>query len=175
MLWFTADNHWGHANIIKYCKRPFASVYEMDEALVANWNTRVQPGDRVYHLGDVSFYRKPEETRALLSRLQGDIYLIRGNHDDKLPLERFVSVHDLYEIRHQSQRITLCHYAMRVWNRSHHGAFQLFGHSHGTLAGVGKSMDVGVDCNNYAPISFDEVAELMGKRQAELVDHHGNQ
>ncbi len=69
-IFFTADTHFGHTNIIKYDNRPFASAAEMNEALVANWNCKVSPTDTVYHLGDVSILR-PERTHEILERLNG--------------------------------------------------------------------------------------------------------
>jgi calcineurin-like phosphoesterase family protein len=59
------------------------------------------------------------------------------------------------------ETIILCHYAMRVWDRSHYGSMHLYGHSHGHLPDYGKSMDVGVDCHNYYPISVDHVRERL--------------
>ncbi|KKL95432.1 hypothetical protein LCGC14_1854620, partial [marine sediment metagenome] len=59
------------------------------------------------------------------------------------------------------QPITLCHYAMRVWDKSHFNSWQLYGHSHGTLNGIGKQYDVGVDANNFLPVSFANLTELM--------------
>ena len=63
---------------------------------------------------------------------------------------------------------------MRVWNQSHRGAWQLHGHSHGSLTDHGgKQTDVGVDCWDYAPVSFDTLRKLMATREHEPVDHHG--
>src|SRR5687767_6005129 len=81
---FTSDTHWGHKNIIKFCSRPYASVEEMDEAMITNWNDRVRPGDTVYHLGDFTFYRREDQQRRIIDSLNGNIKLILGNHDDDL-------------------------------------------------------------------------------------------
>src|SRR5437867_8378916 len=80
-IWFTADHHWGHANIIRFSKRPFANVEEMDKALVERWNSVVHIGDTVYHLGDVSLHKDIHRARATVDRLNGNIRLIRGNHE----------------------------------------------------------------------------------------------
>ncbi len=53
-IWFTSDTHFGHANIIRFCDRPFKDIQEMNERLIANWNAVVRPGDSVYHMGDFS-------------------------------------------------------------------------------------------------------------------------
>jgi calcineurin-like phosphoesterase family protein len=55
VIYFTADLHLGHANIINHCDRPFSSVEEMDEHLINAWNSRVRPNDTVYIIGDLIF------------------------------------------------------------------------------------------------------------------------
>ena len=186
-MYFTADTHFKHGNIIKYCNRPFSSVEEMDETIIENWNKVIKPDDIVYHLGDFMFARGFDATnqiRRYASRLNGKIHLLLGNHDMKLiknlyDSKAFESIHKLLEIRHQNQKITLCHYAMRVWNCAHHGAWQLYGHSHSTLPDIGGlQIDVGVDCFNFTPIHFDEIKAIMNKRNPFIQhsnDHHMQQ
>lgn len=157
MIWITSDTHLGHANIILYTKRPFNNVEEMDRCLITNWNKMVKSNDIVYHLGDFS-WRNPKYYRE---QLNGKIHLIRGNHDYKRihrgDYKLFESVNDLFVLKYKELDITLCHYSMRVWHKSHYNMPMLFGHSHGTLEPYGKSFDVSVDNNNYQPISIDEV------------------
>lgn len=185
-IWFTADLHLGHKAILKYAERPFADVEEMDARLVEHWNAAVGERDQVYLLGDVSFHR-PERTRELLAGLNGRIHLIRGNHDKDKRLTpsvggRFEWVKDLYDLKVQDgaapdgvQRIVLCHYAMRVWNRSHHGSWHLYGHSHGSLADDphSRSTDVGVDRWGYSPVSYETIRGYMANKTWRAVDHHG--
>jgi calcineurin-like phosphoesterase family protein len=78
-IWFTSDPHFFHANVIKYCDRPYASVEEMNEALIANWNSVVKPEDTIYCLGDFSLAYRPVE--LFTRRLNGIKVLIPGNHD----------------------------------------------------------------------------------------------
>jgi calcineurin-like phosphoesterase family protein len=196
--WFTSDLHFGHANVIKYSRRPFADVDDMDAALIDNWCRVVGRGDRVYVLGDLTF-RTPAETCAILDRLPGQKFLILGNHcrvdTNKWQdvARRFVWVRPYEEIKIEEQKIVLFHYAMRVWNRSHHGSWHLYGHSHGSLQEdhFARSTDVGVDAvaarlamgkrlasvptdrEDYRPISFAEVGEIMACRNWRPVDHHG--
>lgn len=198
---FVADTHFGHARIVELGHRPFATVQEMDDTLVANWNAVVQPRDLVYHVGDFSF-AKPI---PYLDRLNGRIYLVTGNHDRKrLNLEakaRFAAVVPYAEVTVGGHEVTLCHYALRVWNKSHHGAWHLYGHSHGTLGDdpYSLSLDVGVDCwwwrrglspadgrleayagraapgtrrPDFRPLSLAEVEALMAKKSYKPVDHH---
>jgi calcineurin-like phosphoesterase family protein len=182
-IWFTADTHFNHANVIKYSRRPFASLEEMTERLIANWNKYVQAGDTIYHLGDfaLSWGRKSEKAiDDILRRLQGNKWLICGNHDrDEVTRNRhWTKVVDYHEIRvattdEDKQRIVLCHYSMRVWNQSHRGAWMLHGHSHGNLADIGgKTMDIGVDCHEYRPVSLNFLTETMRRRPIVAVDHH---
>jgi calcineurin-like phosphoesterase family protein len=152
---FTADDHYSHNNILKYCNRPFQNVHEMNVALTDRWNAVIKDKDIVYVLGDFCF-GNPE---LFLNKLNGRKILIRGSHDKRT--NGFEAVYDLYEFREKDIRITLCHYAMRRWAHSHHGAYHLFGHSHGKLEPFGNSFDVGVDCWEFRPISLDEVVEEM--------------
>lgn len=161
-IWFTADTHFGHANIIKYSNRPFSSVQEMDEMLVERWNARVKPNDTVWHLGDFAFHKSYDELNVLFKRLNGSKYLIVGNHDyDDTKRLFWESIRSMEEIRFGKQTVVLCHYGMRVWNKSHHGSIHLYGHSHGTLPGNNQSLDVGVDCWDYQPINYDEILERL--------------
>ena len=156
-----------------------ARTLEMDEAMIERWNAVVKAGDLVYHLGDFIYSKTAtdETIRRLLGRLNGNIILIKGNHDQLAWQNRsyFHGTYDTYkEIKVGEQLIVLNHYAQRVWLKSHYGSFHLFGHSHGTLPDDpnSRSFDVGVDCHNYAPISFDQVKEIMSKKNFKPVDHH---
>jgi calcineurin-like phosphoesterase family protein len=180
---FTSDIHFGHSRIIQYCNRPFATVEEMDEAIISNWNETVQQYDHIYILGDVSF-SNAERTNSILQRLNGIKILIYGNHDKVVrnnPEVRshFVETHELLErdFKVEGQKaikIVMCHYAMKVWNKSHHGSLHLFGHSHGSMPDDGsRSLDVGMDCHGMRPISLDDVIRKIGRRELKVLDHHG--
>lgn len=162
-IFFTSDTHFGHKNIIHHCARPFGSVEEMDDKLIENWNARVRPDDDVWHLGDFCF-RNAKNAETYLLRLNGRKHLVWGNHDpDKVrTLPHWASSQPYAEIKINRQRIVLFHYAMRVWNQSHRGSIQLFGHSHGNLNGTHRSLDVGCDCWNYRPVAFGEILERLG-------------
>src|SRR5262249_3551662 len=109
-IFFTADTHFGHKLMLADgpCARPWTTVEEMNEGLIENWNRRVGPRDRVYHLGDVSFMNSGK-TIEVLRRLNGFIHLVRGNHDNPSSSvrERFESIDDLKEIRVAGQKIIL--------------------------------------------------------------------
>lgn len=167
--WFSADIHNLHENIMRYCGRPFINVKEQEEKIFDNHNSLVKPNDIVYFLGDVAMTR--EGVISALKKMNGQIYFILGNHDMKfIPIIKQYCklVTPLMDIKISGQKITLCHFAMRVWNCSHFGAWQLYGHSHGNLSPIGKQYDVGVDNNNFKPISFEEVTEIMKTKE----QHH---
>lgn len=214
-IWFTSDIHFGHANIIKYSNRPFKDVEDMNQRIIRNWNDCVQPGDAVWHLGDLAMTGDRKRLAAWISQLNGDRYAILGNHDvglrSDLGLQRefFKGVFDMQQIKVKDadapggwQRITLLHYGMQVWNKSHHGAWQLYGHSHGNLPEQEDllSFDAGCDATaarlgsqnrivypytpakdksailvpeNYRPISYAEVKSIMKQKTFKPVDHHG--
>jgi calcineurin-like phosphoesterase family protein len=162
MIFFTADQHFYHNNIIKYCNRPFANVEEMNRTLMINWNNKVGQKDIVYILGDLSFKYSDE----MLDKLNGQKILVTGDHDKNSIIfkDKFLRIEKLLKIEEQGQTIVLCHYCMRVWPKSHFNSWHLFGHSHGHLEPIGKSWDVGVDKNNFTPLSFDEIKAIMDKR-----------
>lgn len=171
--WFIADTHFGHANIIKFCQRPYADAAEMNEALIANWNARVQTGDKVWHLGDFAFGSgmHVQDTWEIYKRLKGDIEFIEGNHDDLLKKmlladNRIGRLHKYKEIEVESQRIVLFHYGLRTWHHDLRGVWHLYGHSHGELPPLGKSCDVGVDgFAGFAPVPFEELKRYMDARE----------
>jgi len=160
--YFSADTHFFHKNIIRFCNRPFNNVNEMNSVLVQCWNKVVDKNDIIYFLGDFSF-GSVSATRQIRSQLNGEILFIRGSHD-KQAIKAFGDMPYIREINIDGQLIVLCHYAMRTWHASHWNSYHLYSHSHGGLKGEGKSMDVGVDTNNYYPYSFAEIKEIMAHK-----------
>jgi calcineurin-like phosphoesterase family protein len=165
---FTADFHFGHSNIIRYCNRPFRNVEEMDQTILERLNASVKANDSLYFLGDFCIGSK---VRALEHRKQircRKIFAVPGNHDKQIRklTEEFSWLSNLAEISLHGQPIVICHHAMRVWNRSHHGAWHLYGHSHGNLPDTptSLSMDVGIDTHDFRPWHFDEISTLMAER-----------
>ncbi|MGD1848867.1 MAG: metallophosphoesterase [Salibacteraceae bacterium] len=176
-IFFTSDHHFGHANIIKFCNRPFETVEEMNQALIERWNEKVRKNDHVYHIGDFGITYK-EKLEAILQRLNGKKYLIAGNHEGaakQLP-NYFEWIKDYYELKVKDpdlkngvQRIILFHYAMRVWRSDFRGTWQLYGHSHGNLPDKEDrlAIDVGVDCHDFYPLSYAEVKAIMARKNWE--------
>jgi len=173
-VYFTSDTHFYHANIIKYCLRPFKDVDDMNNVLIQKWNSRVTKNDTIYHLGDFSFGKSYYLFKDLLSKLNGKKIFIEGNHDDT---DFFIRARDegLIEdfrqamtIKVEDKIIYLSHFGHRVWDRSHHQSYHLYGHSHGKLEDYGLSTDAGVDSWNYAPVSFYEIREKFRVKEEEI-------
>ena len=178
-VFFTADQHFGHENIIKFCNRPFTNTNEMKEKLIENHNSVVKPGDRVFHLGDMYWHStSTKEALDIRYRLNGEHYYILGNHEermrDKILQSAFVWVKDTYNLNVAGYPNTfLFHYACRVWNGSHRKAWHLYGHSHNQLPERTQTtcgdespfaFDVGVDAQNFFPISLEQVKAKMIKK-----------
>lgn len=176
-VWFTSDLHFGHRSVIQHSKRPFADIDEMDRKLILGWNSVVAARDHIFVLGDFSF-RKSHETLSILAQLNGIKYLLLGNHDKglkKAELSMFDGgVEHYHEIDVDDQRIVMCHFAFRSWNKMHYGSWNLHGHSHGTLKPQGKQIDVGVDTFHayYMPMSFIGVQNELKTAPVVSVDHH---
>jgi calcineurin-like phosphoesterase family protein len=180
MMWFTSDTHLGHAAIIKHSNRPFANADEMDHTIIANINSLVGTNDVLYHLGDWCW---GTNIRAYRRRIRCEnVVLILGNHDREIRrrpdryADCFNEVTDFREIKlPDGNSLTLCHYALKVWNKSHHGTWHLYGHSHGSLPDDPKSrsFDIGVDCHAYKPLNLHQVGDIMAKKDFTPIDHHG--
>lgn len=185
-VFFTSDPHIGHDNIINYCKRPFASVAEMDATIIKNWNEKVPKDGITFILGDMCFGNRPMY-KHFLSSTNGIKYFIPGNHDkdDNIPLELLaappqyiikINVMDPHK-QGSSQFIILCHYPLLAWEGNFRGYWQLFGHVHTcprskTLDAsrvealiLPTQYDVGMDNNNYYPISYHEVDDIITKQK----------
>ena len=179
-LFFTSDTHFGHSNIIKYCQRPFSCIEEMDDALIANWNRVVGKDDIIFHLGDFAMGGSAEWSR-LLQKLNGKIYLILGNHDLKTigaGFSRLEGVAMQMLINVKGQIIYLNHYPFLCYGGAYRNTWQLYGHVHTCHANSGLDVprlkmlmpmqyDVGVDNNNYRPVSFEQVKKII-RNQIEL-------
>lgn len=193
-IWFTSDLHFGHKNIIKFCNRPWETTEEMDEALIANWNSVVGEKDIVFDLGDFAFATN-SRWKDILQRLNGKHYLILGNHDitrwpgDKT-METFDRVEHQMIIYIDNRCIYLNHYPYLCYGGSYrgpdHAVWQLHGHVHTCPNSSGaddKRMiykfpyqyDVGVDNNNYIPVSWNQVKENINKQVLEWknTEKHG--
>lgn len=172
-VFFTADQHFGHKRIIELANRPYASVEAMDEDMIVKWNEVVGKDDLVYHLGDFAF----ADHTPYLQRLNGWKRLIRGNHDHSNRVKAakgWEHVSDIEHVRVEGQSLVLFHYAMRVWNKSGHGAIQLYGHSHNNLEGDAQQCDVGVDCWDFYPVTLEQIkAKLATYPKRVEPDHHG--
>ncbi len=181
-VWVTADHHFGHENIIGFCNRPVSDVGEMDKMLIDNWNEVVAPTDLVIHLGDFTL-GGVTQAQEYFAQLNGTICVMEYSwHHDK----RWVKTH--LQLKSKSGAnvklfppmvvlevpklgdgtyplaITLCHYPMAVWDRKHHGAWHLHGHSHGKYRPPHQDdlgyacQDIGVDCCDFRPLNLAQVS-----------------
>ena len=164
-IFFIADLHFFNENIITYCNRPFKTIEEMNEILIFNWNSVVKRGDIIYVLGDfaLTWNKNVNKVEKLLNTLNGQKFLIYGNHD-RQAVKRAKGWNwqgDYKSIKIEGQKIILFHYSIRNWHHKEKGSWHLYGHSHGNTTPYGKSFDIGVDCWNFFPVSFEQVKETM--------------
>ena len=189
MLYFTSDHHFWHTNIIRFCNRPFASVEEMNEALIRNWNEIVSPDDEVYCLGDFSMAARPVELYT--SRLNGIKHLVPGNHDlchsyhkksctlkghkrwikqyqdwgwIVLPEKTAIAIPGIGKFK-------LCHHPYggpdsqrdkyAKWRPHDDGSWLLCGHVHHNWKTMGRMINVGVDAWDMKPISILKITTIM--------------
>jgi len=190
-IWFSSDFHYGHKNITgekvsewKSGFRIFDSTDQMNDTIVNNINNCVKEKDLLFCLGDWSFggYENIKKFRDRV--VCKSIFLTYGNHDKNIrnhPEHRslFIYCSDSMNIKIENYEFYLHHFSHQVWERHHKGRIHLFGHSHGALEGLGKSMDVGIDMaykifGEYRPFSFKEIIDIMNKKEIHYIDHHDN-
>ena len=176
MIYFTADLHLGHNHIIKLVDRDFDNVEQMNETLINNINSLVSNDDTLYLLGDLTHKVSIEEANRLIKRINGKKILIRGNHDKQCDESLFEGIYDYYELNIQGSSYMLMHYPIRSWNKMRRGTFQLHGHIHSkkeyNLYNREKGLyqyDVGVDANDYFPVSVDQILDFF--KDVPLIDY----
>ena len=134
----------------------------MNEGIITRFLEVLKSGDTLYHLGDVCHSAFP--IAKWLDRMPGiQVHLIYGNHDKPRLLKhpKIVWAGERKTVKEGNDFIELFHYPMRSWNRKGYGAYHLFGHCHGKLPKYDRSMDVGVDTNNFYPYSFEEIKKRL--------------
>ena len=178
MIYFTADNHFYHSNIIFSCERPFTDVYEMNREMIEKWNSCVTDHDDIYILGDFLYRGNGQQANEILSKLRGKKYLIKGNHEKYLDDPKFNSnafewMKDYYILKiEKGVSIVLFHYPMISWYKSHYGSIHLYGHVHNSgiknpdygekLTALGRyAINVGVDVNDFYPVSLKQILESI--------------
>lgn len=156
MIYFTSDHHFEHQNIISYCKRGYVSAQEMNEDLIHKWNSIITNGDTVYYLGDFGLGPKDHLTLILARLKRRKIVLIRGNHDKSKTAMLdigFDEVHDYLDLNTSSKKLLLVHRPMIT---AYHDIV-LCGHVHDKFKITENIYNVGVDVNNFVPVSIDEI------------------
>lgn len=164
MIFYTADPHFGYEPLV--AGRPFETVAEMDEAIIANWNAVVRPEDTVYLVGDIGWNGGHVPCRTL-ARLNGRKHLIRGNHDTgyldaPLLYRYFETVTDFLEIDDGRHHIFLSHYPM-LYSKPKgymiHGHLHASGQFHEILRSLPRVLNAGVDVNGFAPVTLEQLIE----------------
>lgn len=165
-IFFTSDTHFGDPRVLRIDRRPFGTIAEHDEALIANWNETVSPEDDVWHLGDFALNADSARIEELLSRLQGRKHLIIGNNDGPATLEArgWQSVQTYAELIINGRGVVMCHYAFRTWKNMGRGWIDLHGHSHGRLKPQTRQYDVGVDAWSYRPVTLETILSAKRRR-----------
>ena len=170
MIYFIADTHFGHENIIRLCNRPFSSVEEMDAVMINNWNAVVKPEDDIYIVGDFSF-RSADPCRYA-DALNGKKHLVVGNHDKKNLKNsefrgKFIEIKDIITLKSNNTQIVLCHYPIAEWDGMYRGAIHLFGHIHNNdniaqkiMEQISNAYNVGVEMIGYTPRTIEEIVAM---------------
>ncbi len=189
-IFFTSDLHFGHENVIRFDNRPFNTVEEMDEEMIKRWNAKVGKGDIVYVLGDFIWKAATNEAVSIIRRLNGQIILIKGNHDRFLhnaaAKKALAGIKDYDDIcvtleDGTTRRCILSHYFIPFYNGHRYQAIHLHGHSHLTEEAAEeirittelnekgydlKIYNVGCMYWNYTPVTLDEILERKAYGQA---------
>jgi len=162
-LWIISDTHFGHANIIKYCDRPFKSAELMDETILANWNDTVRDNDIIYHLGDV-YFRNPQ----ILYALKGRKHLLLGNHDNGR-CQHLQATFRKIGIWRKFPPLLLSHIPVHPGTlETNQCQFNVHGHTHNRNLQDQHYINVSVEQTGYKPIHIDEVIAIAAARRVQL-------
>lgn len=178
--WITSDLHFGHKNIMKFCPQTRARFRDdlayMNNAMVEEWNAKVEPGDLVYILGDVAFMSGSDAGR-IMNRLNGDKILVEGNHDRKTLMDEtfrgaFKEIHKYLDITYDGHKIVMFHYPIAEFDQMHRGAIHFHGHLHGGVSGLEefRVLDVGMDSTGEIVISMEYA--IKRALQGKIKGHH---
>lgn len=162
MNFYIADPHFGHANIIKLCDRPFATIEEMDKSIIDSWNRKVEKNDTVYILGD--FAKNLTCANAVVNQLNGKKILIRGNHDTDPICKLFSECYSYLEVDDEGQKLILCHYPIYDWNgmyRKSGQSIHLYGHIHEKTMIRDNAHCVSVEHVGYEPVTLKEIISKL--------------
>jgi calcineurin-like phosphoesterase family protein len=174
MQWFGSDFHLHHKMLWKKYRSQFSSIQEMDEYIINTIKEKLKPGDIFYFLGDLCWTLQSGRDFFNVFPRNVHFHFIEGNHDHKF-IKKFkkefprIHIWTIKNIKVENQAITCCHYPMLSWNKSHYGAWQIFGHHHSDGVNFylrGKQMNVCLDVIGFDKviISFDEVQKYMETR-----------
>jgi len=173
-IFFTADTHFGHLNIIKHCRRPFKTLEDMNETLILNWNACVNEDDHVYIAGDFAWRGGLENAMQIVKRLKGIKHLAIGNHDKKFLKhaeyrDQFAQIDQMLFVGLEEGRTIVCHYPMLSWNGMERGTWHVYGHIHNNkdkenpafaaLMQMEKALNASVDICGFKPVTFSELIE----------------
>ena len=175
MKFFTADCHFNHKSILKLGSgRDFKSIEDMNDTIIKKWNDKVSSKDDVYILGDMFWGMNEFQIQSYMDKLKGHKHLIIGNHDkinEYVKSNRFKEIVQYKELEMDNTGVILTHYPLAEWDGFYYGTYHLYGHVHGTfnLAEFtlkrerpnGNCWDVGVDNNNFEPVTFEEIKEKI--------------
>lgn len=182
-IFFTSDAHLFHDNIRRFCGRPYYDIEDMNSSLINNWNSVCDKNSVVYFLGDFALKCSHIQVQKILSQLNfHTLYFIKGNHEkafsswynqyvqNKYTLSgRVMLLPPLYETKIEDKHVVMCHYPLDSWNKQRYGSYMLSGHCHGNnkrtnpATSDANMVDVGVDCWDYKPASWQQIKEHMEK------------
>ena len=193
MRYFSADQHYGHANVLELCKRPFSTIWDHDKRIISNHYSIVTDNDETLNIGDVGFRSSAFHVAECIKKMNGKHVILLGNHDKplrqayergllkdmlksgKLEIiggemsiqDHTLAIYKMIEI--DGQRVFVGHYAVRTWPSAFRGSFHLFGHSHSNMPDLYKSMDIGVDTQTethqrFFPWSWKEITDHMNAK-----------
>jgi len=173
-VFFTADLHLGHEEIIKISDRPFENLDDMNRSLVNNWNSRVSNDDHVYIVGDLFYGGRDaagvDEAISTVKKLNGILHLVAGNHD--FPYLKNMEYHYLFAdvdqirfLKHEGEYIFLSHYPMAEWSGYYRGSWHIYGHihnhkestAHQYMKTLDKALNAAVEICDYMPVTFQEL------------------